>query len=66
MTDDRFKDAGQFAPDKAWSRIVRDDSRRHAAARVTWKDSVFATCMLALLAACIVGSLVGFGFWLFG
>lgn len=66
MPDGRFKHTGQFQPEKAWSRIVKEDSRRRAAARLTWKDSAFAAWMLALLLICVVGSLVGFGFWLFG
>lgn len=66
MIDDRFKDAGQFQPDRAWSQIVKDDSRRRAAARITWKDSAFAAWMVVLLLICLVGSLIGFGFWLFG
>lgn len=28
MTDDRFKDAGQFEPEKAWSDIQKADQRR--------------------------------------
>lgn len=64
MSDDRFKNAGEFEPNRAWARVVRDNSRRRAAARITWKDSTFAAWMVALLLICLAGSLVGIGFWL--
>ncbi|MGE8247275.1 MAG: hypothetical protein ACN6RA_14770 [Stenotrophomonas maltophilia] len=33
MSDDRFKDAGQFEPEKAWSDIQKADQRRSAGER---------------------------------
>ena len=33
MTDDRFKDAGQFEPQKAWDKIQKSDQQRELAAR---------------------------------
>ena len=28
MSDDRFKDAGQFEPERAWGEIQKEDQRR--------------------------------------
>lgn len=66
MTDDRFKGTGEFHPEKAWNRIVKEDSRRRAASRLTWKDNAYVAWMVGLLVLCVAGSLVAFGFWLFG
>ncbi len=33
MTDDRFKDAGQFQPEKAWAKIKTDDFVRSSKAK---------------------------------
>ncbi|MBN5028198.1 hypothetical protein JY419_02005 [Stenotrophomonas maltophilia] len=33
MTDDRFKDAGQFQPEKAWAKIKTDDFARSSKAK---------------------------------
>lgn len=48
MTDDQSKVAGQSQPEKAWDRLVQDDSRRRAASRITRKDSAYAGWMVAL------------------
>ena len=61
MADDpKWQESG-YSPEKAWGEIKQADSRREAAARVTWKDNLYATGMvggLALLALLFVACFV--------
>lgn len=58
MLDDRFKDAGHFHPDKAWSEIRRKDWERKHDGALGWKGwgllialflSILGTVVCALL-----------------
>lgn len=61
MTDDRFKDAGQFHPEKAWSEIRRKDwERKHEAGSRGggWLALALLACVL-LIVVCVGGFLLG-------
>lgn len=61
MTDDRFKDAGQFHPQKAWSEIKRKDwERKHEAGSRGggWIGLGLIGCAL-LIVVCVGGFLLG-------
>lgn len=51
MTDDRFKDAGQFHPERAWSEIRRKDwERKHeAGSRGGGRVAIYLVAGLILL-----------------
>lgn len=52
MTDDRFKDAGEFHPDRAWDKIQEENSTRARDAKYPkrwWHDTVFSLAGLAVL-----------------
>ncbi len=49
MTDERFKDAGQFQPEKAWAKVKTADFHRRLEAAETWQDRLYVRAMLGLL-----------------
>ena len=66
VNEDRFKDAGQFEPKKAWSRITTQRSRDRAAARVMSGDRAYTGGMLAALFLLLLIALGSLGWWIFG
>lgn len=66
MSDDRFKDAGEFEPNRAWARVVRDNSRRRSAMRVTFGDRSYTAGFLSLLVALVLLAAGGLAWWILG
>lgn len=57
MTDDRFKDAGQFHPEKAWSEIRRKDWERKHEASLGFKGWALVLGIVASLAVTVIGAI---------
>lgn len=54
MSDDRFKDAGQFQPNRAWLKIKAADFHRRLEVAETWQDRVYVRALLGLLGLIVV------------
>lgn len=54
MNDDRFKDAGQFQPNRAWLKIKTADFHRRLEVAETWQDRVYVRSLLGLLGLIVV------------
>lgn len=67
MSDDRFKDAGEFEPEKAWSNIRKTDSDRSFDAKhpLSRWDRFWIPASLTLLALAIGGCAVYLLLWAF-
>lgn len=65
MTDDRFKDAGEFEPKKAWAKIARADKDRAFEAKYParwWHALAFPWGVILLLLA-LAGCLLALLLW---
>lgn len=67
MNDDRFKDAGQFEPGKAWSKISQADADREFEAKnpTKWWHGAYFTLWGGAALLAIIVAIVGLLIWAF-